>query len=641
MSQRHAGRAGTGVDLEIAGAGIGDVLDVDQAYTRVEWLEIDGNNFANNTAVITNTNAVAARLSNLVVHDVGSVGTNGYAIFTQASGGLEQIRNCVIYEIGLDGVHVASNNVRIQNVSFYLTQNGGEGIQIDNAPTGVVAENVIAAGGAPDFFENTAGALTCTNCISSDNTADDFGGTGNLVGRAAASQFVSLTAPVDLHLRYGSAAVDAGKDLSATFTDDIDGQTRPLGAAWDVGADEAGAQMLVKSGTYVGNGTTQSIAGVGFQPDLVIITSDSTNAAVGTTFPSGHTAVLRTSTMSGNVSKAGYVYNFHPLANRDHDTGPERVQRGAPGRSQRSERRAQRPLPLREPQQRPLLLDGLQGGAGRDGGRAATRATAPPPRTSRRSASSRTTRSSCPTTATDPSFASRPCPADYSFDFDGGSQCPAGCSRSPESGIRTELANGFRVGHVRQRNGATSTTTSPGSRRRAGSRSARTPATATTTARSPASGFRPEFVTVSNGVTPIPNTSTVFKTASTGTSSDYSLVYVAYDTGDQGPDDIQAIQADGFQVGTNGNVNAFNEPLLLRRLRARPAHRGGDQLPLDRHRGGTYATGTGHGHQRLGDGDRNRDAVGHRQPRPRGLHHDHRPGQPTRSWESPRRTRWP
>ena len=101
----------------------------------------------------------------------------------------------------------------------------------------------------------------------------------------------------------------------SAFNDDIDGQTRPLGAAWDIGADEAGAQMLVKSGTYVGNGTTQSIVGIGFRPDLVIITSDSSTSGLGI-FPTGHTAVLRTSTMTGNVSVAAYVYAYPPLANR-------------------------------------------------------------------------------------------------------------------------------------------------------------------------------------------------------------------------------------------------------------------------------------------------------------------------------------
>ena len=82
-------------------------------------------------------------------------------------------------------------------------------------------------------------------------------------------------------------------------------------------AEPGPAEMRVLSGTYVGNGAASARAiFVGFQPDLVIITTDSTNANVGTGFPSGHTAVLRSSTMVGNVSRAAYVYSFPPLANR-------------------------------------------------------------------------------------------------------------------------------------------------------------------------------------------------------------------------------------------------------------------------------------------------------------------------------------
>lgn len=40
------------------------------------------------------------------------------------------------------------------------------------------------------------------------------------------------------HIRSGSPVIDAGEDLSDILTDDIDGQSRPAGAAFDIGADE-------------------------------------------------------------------------------------------------------------------------------------------------------------------------------------------------------------------------------------------------------------------------------------------------------------------------------------------------------------------------------------------------------------------
>ena len=41
----------------------------------------------------------------------------------------------------------------------------------------------------------------------------------------------------DLHLKAGSPAVDRGISLSPGLTD-IDGQCRPVGQGWDIGADE-------------------------------------------------------------------------------------------------------------------------------------------------------------------------------------------------------------------------------------------------------------------------------------------------------------------------------------------------------------------------------------------------------------------
>ncbi|MEA2006752.1 MAG: choice-of-anchor Q domain-containing protein, partial [Patescibacteria group bacterium] len=50
--------------------------------------------------------------------------------------------------------------------------------------------------------------------------------------------FVSTTSgSEDFHLQSTSDAINVGTDLSGTFTDDIDGDTRPIDA-WDIGADE-------------------------------------------------------------------------------------------------------------------------------------------------------------------------------------------------------------------------------------------------------------------------------------------------------------------------------------------------------------------------------------------------------------------
>jgi hypothetical protein len=62
--------------------------------------------------------------------------------------------------------------------------------------------------------------------------------------------FVTITAGAeDLHVETGSAAVNTGVDLSSSFNADVDSDYRPMGAAWEIGADE----MIPAGGCPVNN----------------------------------------------------------------------------------------------------------------------------------------------------------------------------------------------------------------------------------------------------------------------------------------------------------------------------------------------------------------------------------------------------
>jgi len=96
---------------------------------------------------------------------------------------------------------------------------------------------------------NANSTTNWTNNAASDGSVNTPPGQNPLTVDIVASDFVDV-ANRDIHLSSASQLIDKGADLSADiylpFNYDIDGETRPGGSAWDIGADE-----YVPSGTPV------------------------------------------------------------------------------------------------------------------------------------------------------------------------------------------------------------------------------------------------------------------------------------------------------------------------------------------------------------------------------------------------------
>lgn len=133
-------------------------------------------------------------------------------------------------------VRAASSNVQIRNNIIDGTT--GEGL--------VIASAAMAGASFDGELFGTNG-LCQIRWNASVNSANISGGTCDTLtvfrlanplqeaqGRTGAPGFISGT---DLHLGPGSAAIDAGVTLS-TFGTDMDGEARPQGGGWDIGADE-------------------------------------------------------------------------------------------------------------------------------------------------------------------------------------------------------------------------------------------------------------------------------------------------------------------------------------------------------------------------------------------------------------------
>jgi hypothetical protein len=225
--QRHAGQSGAGAVLDMNNAGTGITISDD--YTRIEWLQVRRTGGADNRSAVEVSNATGILVENLLIYDFGGASTLYGVRGGTASGAT--LRNCIVY----DGI--------------------GRGIVADSASSTLTVQNCTVYGVTGRGVSRVSGALTATNTIAMECTVEDFGsaltqsynmssdasasGTGSLPARDPVDEFVYVLAGnVNLHLKAGSDAIDAGSDLSGSFTSDVDNGTRA--APWDIGADESG-----------------------------------------------------------------------------------------------------------------------------------------------------------------------------------------------------------------------------------------------------------------------------------------------------------------------------------------------------------------------------------------------------------------
>ena len=154
------------------------------------------------------------------------------------------------------------------------------------------------------YFSNPA---TASSTWTRATLADWRVSTGqDLNSKAVNPLFVSST---DLHLQGTSPLIDMGVFLTG-ITTDIDGQTRPLGAGFDIGADEnvftlpatavIGGRVLKSSGAAIKNATVTLSGGTLSQPISV-----TTNTQGNYQFP----AVATGQTYMVTVTANGYTFS--------------------------------------------------------------------------------------------------------------------------------------------------------------------------------------------------------------------------------------------------------------------------------------------------------------------------------------------
>lgn len=149
-------------------------------------------------------------------------------------------------------------NIMIQNSFAISTSNSGIRLsgKWSDAPSQQVLNSVAVSEGSGNGIMSVTYAITVKNCYAYSASGNDYGINTNKTTCAAAdttgepssldsigystssgAYFINVTSGSEnFHIGSSSSLKDAGTDLSSTFTDDIDGQTRIN--TWDVGVDE-------------------------------------------------------------------------------------------------------------------------------------------------------------------------------------------------------------------------------------------------------------------------------------------------------------------------------------------------------------------------------------------------------------------
>ncbi len=253
-----------------------------------------------------------------LIYGNGANGINGDGVENS------RIQNNIIYNNGKHGIVIyqidaaagSTNNVIVNN-TIYQPNSSGAAIQLVNGATNNVIYNNVLIGGRLGSFnisdDSKPGFVSDYNAVVDHFENDDSGATYTLASwRTAMSQdahsFVGNASTLfvnaagnDFHLKTGSAAINAGTTKTkAPPTYDFEGNSRPVGGAFDIGAYEFGSSTTDTTPPTLSSISAGSLTTTGATISWTSDESADSQVEYGTTTSYGSSTTLNASLVSSH-----------------------------------------------------------------------------------------------------------------------------------------------------------------------------------------------------------------------------------------------------------------------------------------------------------------------------------------------------
>jgi len=200
-----------------------------------------------------NPNQAGGQCHGFYMHGNGNLfdGVEVYDVYGQGvqmgTGGGDNniIRNSKLHNIPQGqaiGITYAGQNLIYNNLIY----NNSTGIYVFSSNNQRVYNNTIYGNseGGISLVNGTSSSTITNNIVYNNGTNINNQGSNTLSNNLTITPLFANASGNDFHLTSASPAINQGADLSGTFTTDLEGNHRPVGPAWDIGAYEFGGSPV-------------------------------------------------------------------------------------------------------------------------------------------------------------------------------------------------------------------------------------------------------------------------------------------------------------------------------------------------------------------------------------------------------------